>query len=163
MRFLYVVASATVPFLEHAVKESTWMHEFLPKTSEAEETSDVSFDPICSWAQGLLKLGCDDQYPDHSTGCAMGVVTGKPFTKDMKSQVYCLTNNQPFLHFGNPQCSYNSDSQGSLTVTFNCQWLVQPAGIGAIIASMLFCCGCLVCVCRRCGGRQQRTVYIYRN
>jgi hypothetical protein len=184
MRFFSVVASATFleqaaqSFLSHAVCKTQSCKadadcpmnlcidnccdedSAVTKAVEDADASVKNWDPICSWAQAFLTAGCNEQYPDHSTGCAMGTVTGKPFTKDMQSTVYCLPNNQPFLHYGNPQCSYNSDSQGHMTVSFNCEWLVQPAGIAAIVGSILLCCGCIACVCRGCSGR--RRVYIYR-
>jgi len=146
MRVLFAVASAT----------------FLEPAPAAPETSDFTFDPICSWAQAIFVAGCDQQYPDHTTGCAMGVVTGKPLSsKGLETSVYCLTNNQPFVHFGNPTCNYNSATGGDITVDFNCQWLVQPAGIGAAIAFVFLAGCCLVCLCRKCCGGQ-RTIYVYR-
>merc|ERR1719487_1569328 len=117
--------------------------------SPAEE--DWSKGPICNWAQDILVAQCNSQHPDTPTGCAAGRIEGQPFSgQPTTADILCLTANQPFVHFGYPICQTAVKSGGTVEASFECQWLIQPAGYAAIgAAALIFGLGCYACVCRR--------------
>ena len=44
-----------------------------------EESEDAwANGPVCSWAQEILVKQCNSQHPDTPTGCAAGIIEGKP-------------------------------------------------------------------------------------
>merc|ERR1719359_1910992 len=96
------------------VPDSGWYHCIETPPQPAPVVALVQDDRICSWAQEYLVHECNQEYPDSQTGCAAGTILGTPFSGTPTTEsMFCLTANQPFVHFGFPICETTFESGGA--------------------------------------------------